>query len=396
MSDDATVIRKLLRQQAAIATFGTFALRERDLRAVLEEAARVCAQGLGVPFAKICRYRADENDLIIEAGYGWKAGVIGYVVPHPDARTPQGHAFSTGQPFICNIVEDSDKFVLPKFYAEHGVVSIIDVIIRGNDRPYGVLEIDSVEQNDYDQHDINFLTGFANVLGEAVATADRIKTLAAAVDEMKILVEDKNRLLDQKKVLAEELQHRVRNNLQLVYGMLSKQVDDTVDDVGRRGLKAIARRVFTLAQVYDQLIGAELTRAVDFGNYLKSLCVNLLEVQGSSDGDIKLECMCDSVMLDLEVVTCLGIIATELVTNSFEHAFASDEGLISVSLRNSVNTDAAVMRISDNGGGYVPVGESKRHGLGLVRRLSEQIGGCAVVELDHGTVWTITFPLGGN
>jgi hypothetical protein len=70
MSDDATVIRKLLRQQAAIATFGTFALRERDLRAVLEEAARVCAQGLGVPFAKICRYRADENDLIIEAGYG--------------------------------------------------------------------------------------------------------------------------------------------------------------------------------------------------------------------------------------------------------------------------------------------------------------------------------------
>jgi two-component sensor histidine kinase len=44
---------------------------------------------------------------------------------------------------------------------------------------------------------------------------------------MKVLVAEKDRLLDQKKVLAEELQHRVRNNLQLVYGMLSKQLDDT-------------------------------------------------------------------------------------------------------------------------------------------------------------------------
>ena len=60
---------------------------------------------------------------------------------------------------------------------------------------------------------------------------------------MKVLVEEKDRLLDQKKVLAEELQHRVRNNLQLVYGMLSKQLGDTRGQAGQRGIKAIARRV---------------------------------------------------------------------------------------------------------------------------------------------------------
>jgi hypothetical protein len=77
MSDNgtsATQVRNLLRQQAAVAHFGSFALRESDVLKVLTEAARVCAQCLSVPFSKVCRYRETENDLLIEAGHGWHAG----------------------------------------------------------------------------------------------------------------------------------------------------------------------------------------------------------------------------------------------------------------------------------------------------------------------------------
>jgi hypothetical protein len=73
MNDEGPKVRKLLRQQIAIARFGSFGLRESDLLKVLTEAARVCAESLEVPFAKVCRYRAAENDLLIEAGHGWKA-----------------------------------------------------------------------------------------------------------------------------------------------------------------------------------------------------------------------------------------------------------------------------------------------------------------------------------
>jgi hypothetical protein len=52
MNEKATQVRKLLRQQAAIAHFGSFGLRESDLLKVLTEAARVCAECLGVPFSK--------------------------------------------------------------------------------------------------------------------------------------------------------------------------------------------------------------------------------------------------------------------------------------------------------------------------------------------------------
>jgi GAF domain-containing protein len=212
MDDAAAKVRKLLRQQAAVAGFGGFALRQSDLMKVLTEAARVCADGLSVPFCKVCRYRVAENDLLIEAGHGWHTGVVGHVVSRADESSPQGRAFVTGQPSICRDLRKDNDFELPPFYAAHGIISTIDVIIKGNDQPYGVLEIDNDEQHNYDQHDIDFLTGFANVLAEAVATSARTAILQATIEQMKILVEEKDRLLDQKKVLAEELQHRVQQS----------------------------------------------------------------------------------------------------------------------------------------------------------------------------------------
>jgi signal transduction histidine kinase len=199
MTDATDQVHKLLRQQAAIARFGSFALRERDLMKILTEAARVCAEGLSVPFSKVCQYRAEHNDLLIVAGYGWQDGVIGDVVSRADMSSPQGRAFTTGKPSIIDNLQKDAGFDPPPFYAAHGIVSIIDVIIKGNDdQPYGILEIDNDQQHDYDQYDINFLTGFANVLAEAVSTASRGAALQVTIDLMKSLVEEKDRLLDEK------------------------------------------------------------------------------------------------------------------------------------------------------------------------------------------------------
>ncbi len=202
MTDADAQVQKLLRQQAAIARFGSFALRERDLDKILAEAVRVCAEGLGAPFCKVCRYRAEENDLLIVAGHGWQAGVVGNVVSRADTSSPQGRAFTTGLPSIIDDLQDAAAgFSPPPFYAAHGIVSIIDVIIKGSDdQPYGILEVDNDTRHDYDQYDINFLTGFANVLAEAVSTAARGLALQVTVDRMKALVEEKDRLLDEKNV----------------------------------------------------------------------------------------------------------------------------------------------------------------------------------------------------
>jgi two-component sensor histidine kinase/ActR/RegA family two-component response regulator len=398
---ESSGMMRLRRQQAALAGFGSFALGEGDLGKVLTEAARVCAEGLGVPFCKVCRYRSEENDLLVEAGVGWHQGVIGRVVSRADETSPQGRAFITGKPVICDDLDKDASFVLPAFYAEHGIVSTVDVVIQKEGRPYGVLEIDSPTQHDYDQHDINFLTGFANVLAEAVATSKRNVALQNALDRMKDMVADRDRLivakslvLDEKNVLGQELQHRVRNNLQLVYGMLRKQIENTTDVAGAiDGIGAIARRVMTLAQVYDHLLGNGLSRTIDFGSYLSSLCESFLDLERTQRPNVEMKCNFAPIILDLDSVTALGLVVSELVANSYSHAFPDGAGTINISLFPDEAGNGATMTFSDDGVGFADKGDSGRRGLGLVSRLMEQIGGSSAIRSDHGTEWTLKFPV---
>jgi two-component sensor histidine kinase/putative methionine-R-sulfoxide reductase with GAF domain len=400
---DGFTIARLLRQQAALAEFGGFALGKSDLSAVLNEAARVCAECLDVPFSKVCRYRTEENDLLVEAGVGWKSGVIGHDVSRADRSSPQGRAFSTGSPVICVDLARDSSYVLPPFYAEHSIVSTLDVVIKNKEgQPWGVLEIDNPKRHVYDEHDINFVTGFANVLAEAVNSSKRNDAIQAALRLTRDMVADRDRLLtsqarllSEKGVLAQELQHRVRNNLQLVYGMLNKHLQSPDEGSATSDIAAIARRVLILARVYDHLLGTGLTRTIDFGGYLASLCDSFRDLERERPGnrDIELTCRCKPLMLDLDTATALGLVVAELISNSYLHAFPVGWGTISVSLLQGASGEDAEIEFIDNGVGFIDVENDKRHGIGLVRRLMEQIEGSAKLQSEKGSVWTLKFPV---
>jgi two-component sensor histidine kinase len=377
-SIDHTVV-KLRRQQAALAKFGRFAFNETDLPTILSEAARICAASLDVRFCKVCRYRAAENDLLIVAGCGWDLGVVGRVVSQADETSPQGRAYITGEPVIIRDIRESNKLHLPDFYPQHGIISTVDVVITAlNGASYGVLEVDSPTLHQYDQHDIDFLTGFANVLAEAVASAQKTKAMEA--------------LLARQELLASELQHRVRNNLQIVGGMLSTYGLSASDDASREGIASISRQVVTLTHIYDSLLGIGLSSTIDLSKYLQELCLSLPKLQDGRAGNIDLQCHAESIMLPLDSATALGMAVAELVTNGYRHAFPDDRaGTIFVTA--VADGGNAILMIGDDGVGFDTTAAPSRRGLGLVQQLVEQIGGTASVRSEVGTLWTLMFPV---
>jgi two-component sensor histidine kinase/ActR/RegA family two-component response regulator len=392
-------IARLQRQQQALATFGTYALGEDDLTKVLGEAARICADNFNVPYCKICRYRPDEGDLLIVAGVGWRKGIIGRVISVADASSPQGRAFSKREAVVCPDIRHDTGYVLPAFYDEYGIVSTADIVIQSSDgTPYGILEIDSPVEIAYDKHDIAFLTAFANILAEAVRKSRRQVELESSLLRMKDIVGDRERLIQakdnllaEKSVLARELQHRVRNNLQLIYSMLQRHIVATNAPISD-SISAIARRVMTLSEVYEHLLGTGLGHSVEFGKYLMALC---RDIEASSAGEhpsAKLLCHPANLHLDLDTTTGLGLAVSELIANCYAHAFPDGGGSIDVSAK--VTGSEGIVLISDDGVGLVERADDKSQGIGLVRRLMQQIGGSATLSSKHGTQWTLKFPLG--
>lgn len=372
-------VKKLLRQQASLAVFGSFAFREPDLQTVLTEAARICADSLSVPFCKICKYRPAENDLLIIAGCGWHFGVVGRVVSQANESSPQGRAYVTGEPVILRNLLEANNLNLPDFYEQHGIISTVDVVIPAIDGvAYGILEIDSPEQHQYDIHDINFLTGFANVLAEAVATSQRVKEIKG--------------LLASQALMAEELQHRVRNNLQIITTMLDSHALQTEEGPARAGFELIARRVTTMAQVYDTLLGTGLSGTIDIAEYLRSLCVSLPELQTARGRAVTINFRSETVLLGLDQVTSLGMVVAELVTNSYRHAFPDRDGTICVTLTHPHPAQAR-LTIQDNGISYDIEAKRSRKGVGLVDRLMRQVGGTLKISSANGTLCTLEFPV---
>jgi hypothetical protein len=79
--------------------------------------------------------------------------------------------------------------------------------------------------------------------------------------------------------------------------------------------------------------------------------------------------------------------------NSYKHAFPGGFGSIDVGLRRSVSGDEAVLTVDDDGPGFIERPGTTRHGLGLVRRLMEQVDGSAELRSERGTGWTFRFPV---
>ncbi len=115
-------------------------------------------------FCKALEYKPGRDTLLVCAGVGWGPDVIGRAVVGADLASPAGFALKTGQPVISNHLENETRFRTPKLMADHGVRRAINVLISNRDGHYGVLEVDDAREGVFEEGDVAFMQGFANLL----------------------------------------------------------------------------------------------------------------------------------------------------------------------------------------------------------------------------------------
>lgn len=156
---------RLRAQRGALARFGLFAFRSDDLDAVLHRACELVAEGLGAEMAKVLEHRPERGDFLVRAGVGWKPGVVGReTFAGGAADSPAGYALGQDGPVILRDVASETRFAIPDVLHDHGVQSMVNVVIAGEDGAYGVLEVDAPCHRDFDDEDAAFLKTYANLL----------------------------------------------------------------------------------------------------------------------------------------------------------------------------------------------------------------------------------------
>ena len=161
-------IERRTHQQAVVAELGLRALANDDLQDLMDDAATLVAQTLGVEYAKVVELLPGGQELLMRAGVGWKEGLVGEARESVGEGSEAGYTLHSDEPVIMEDLSTEERFATTPLLAEHGVVSGMSVVIHGREAPFGALCTHSTSYRSFSEDDVNFLQSVANVLATAI------------------------------------------------------------------------------------------------------------------------------------------------------------------------------------------------------------------------------------
>src|ERR1700685_1060180 len=139
----AETLRQRVRQQEILAELGVKALQGTPFPELLDLTAGLTAEGLNAEFAKVLEFMPAEGRFLVRAGVGWDPGIVGTATVGADLASPAGFALRTCKPVLSTQLENEERFRAPELLVQHGIHRAMTVILQGDGKPFGVLEVDS-------------------------------------------------------------------------------------------------------------------------------------------------------------------------------------------------------------------------------------------------------------
>lgn len=200
--------------------------------------------------------------------------------------------------------------------------------------------------------------------------------------------------LSEKEVLLKEVHHRVKNNLQVISGLLELQNISVTDEGVKLALKEGQNRIQSVALVHKMMYQSENVSKVNMQKYLEELLQVLEQSYSNSQKNISTSIKAIGIDFDVTIAVPISLIVNEAVCNAYKHAFKN---------RNVGNIEVAIIKehektysllIKDNGIGLpkeFDIKKLKSIGFDLIQGLARQLKGKLTVNSDIGTEIKITF-----
>lgn len=199
--------------------------------------------------------------------------------------------------------------------------------------------------------------------------------------------------LQEQKILLAEVNHRVKNNMAVIIGLLNMKRNISPNKETQQDLEDVKARVMSMALVHDRIYSDGNASAVDMDGYVDDL-VKEISHSFNLQKHVKFNVLVEKLTIEVSVAIPLGLILNELITNSMKHAFASiDSPEITIEI---VRVDEGWLQvtIADNGVGFSGVEQGgEQMGIVLIEALAEQLGGTHQFKAGSGLIFEMKFSI---
>jgi len=344
-----------------------------NLNTILTSAAKL----LNAPVCSVMLSNAETGDLVVSASYGLGDDDELYERVRPGEGIA-GRAFQAGVPLTSGDLSRDGRFKFRHLARQRGLMTAIAAPLIARGHTVGVLNLYRTTPGDFTEGDKRLLASLSY-------------SAAVAIENAKLYQETQQRA-DFLGAMMNEINHRIRNTLQAIAGLLRMELDRpqvSAESAIRRGIS----RIQAVAVVHELMRAREL-QFVD----MKQVARRIVEIMCQS---LSLQCPIDSVISGARVTlpsqraTSVALVLAELIDNSLRHGLPNaPDARISIGLAESGGE--VVVYVRDNGVG-LPDGfdldASSGFGLRIVRGLiEEELGGRLEIEAGDGLLVRFRFP----
>ncbi|PWR73256.1 histidine kinase dimerization/phosphoacceptor domain -containing protein [Methanospirillum lacunae] len=202
--------------------------------------------------------------------------------------------------------------------------------------------------------------------------------------------------LQEKEILLKEVYHRVKNNLQIIWSLLSIQSRQVKDETVKVYFIECQNRIKSLALLHENLYRTDNLRDINYGQYLTQITTNLVQNYCYNSKNILLEIEAFDTTIPLSHAVPCSLIVNEMVTNSLKYAFnETGKGTIRILFQYDHANKIYFLDYRDSGPGFpdeIIPHQTKSLGIQLIYGLTKQLKGTVFQENDNGVHYIIKFP----